>query len=213
MEYSRPLRRTLLINEVHECLQNMYLLNMPSCEVWKTSNKDFAGSKVLEIHFKSFEAGYKNQVFWPIKIQKKGPRLYSQNKSSLRRQFARLYFKDITCNLFGFECKDEYRRGWQTAQRCESLQRQNKVRSVLIHRSLKLLIVDKKSALRRCVLLPPPWPFSAGSHLLWLVFFSWINFTTALVFYLSSYLPPTVYFLSPRLPDNFPLCSRHSPPS
>lgn len=59
MEYSRPLRRTLLINEVHECLQNMYLLNMPSCEVWKTSNKDFAGSKVLEIHFKSFEAGYK----------------------------------------------------------------------------------------------------------------------------------------------------------
>lgn len=63
MEYSRPLRRTLLINEVHECLQNMYLLNMPSWEVWKTSNKDFAGSKVLEIHFKSFEAGYKNQVF------------------------------------------------------------------------------------------------------------------------------------------------------
>lgn len=73
MEYSRPLRRTLLINEVHECLQNMYLLNMPSCEVWKTSNKDFAGSKVLEIHFKSFEADNKKiRCFDQLKYKKKG---------------------------------------------------------------------------------------------------------------------------------------------
>lgn len=179
----------------------------------KLPTRILLGRKFLRYILKASRQVIKIRCFDQLKYKKKRPRLYSQNKSSLRRQFARLYFKDITCNLFGFECKDEYRRGWQTARRCESLRRQNKVRSVLIHRSLKLLIVDKKSALRRCVLLPPPWPFPAGSHLLWLVFFSWIHFTTALVFYLSSYLPPTVYFLSPRLPDNFPLCSRHSPPS